>query len=159
MEDIANKLYLAFIENIGINLNDKYVYHFYFSDVPEVVWGEFWNVCPCSIVPFITPDKATITNIYECELEYEINLVTSNSCFSMQDCIDQIIALGWLDLHENILYDGKSMSFKFGEHFEDTENKIKQIDGSFSKIWEKTDDTESMIDNLIDKIGGGNDEW
>jgi uncharacterized protein YdcH (DUF465 family) len=51
------------------------------------------------------------------------------------------------------------VNFKFGEHFEDTENKIKYIDSTFNKIWEQTDDSDDMIDNLIDRIGGQDDVW
>ena len=153
------ELYLAFIDNVGTNLDEKYVYQFYFSETPEVVWGEFWNVCPCSIVPTIIPDKATISVIYECEFDKELSLAINNSCFSMQDCIDQIIALGWFELNENVIYNDKTMLFKFGEYFEDTENKIKYIDSTFNKIWEQTDDSDDMIDNLIDKIGGNENVW
>ena len=49
--------YLVFIENVGTNLDDKFVYYFYFSQTPEVVWGDYWNVCPASIIPEIKPDK------------------------------------------------------------------------------------------------------
>ena len=31
------ELYLAFIDNVGTNLDEKYVYQFYFSETPEVV--------------------------------------------------------------------------------------------------------------------------
>ena len=51
------------------------------------------------------------------------------------------------------------MSFKFGEHFNETEKKINFINGTFNKIWEQSDDSEDMIDNLIDKIGGNENVW
>ena len=153
------ELYLAFIDNVGTNLDEKYVYHFYFSETPEIVWGEFWNVCPCSIVPTIVPDKATISSIYECEFNTELSLVTNNSCFSMQDCIDQIIALGWFEINDNVLFNDKTLFFSFGEHFENVENKITSANGEMVKIWEQTDDSDDMIENLIDRMGGRDDEW
>lgn len=154
-----NELYLVFIDNVGTNLDDKFVYHFYFSETPEVVWGEFWNICPCSIVPTIIPDKATITKIYEVESDYEISTVVKNSCFSMQDCIDRIISLGWVDFNEKIFIKGKLIKFDFGEHFIETETKLKFMETSMSKIWEITDDSEDAINDLIDKIGGNDNEW
>lgn len=156
---MENELYLVFIENIGENLNGKYVYHFYFSETPEVVWGEFWNVCPCNIVPNITPDKATITCIYSCEIDFNISNVVNNSCFSMQDCIDGIISLGWIDFDENVTYENRLIKFDFGEHFENVESKIKIMNSEFDLVWEHTDDSEDVINDLIEKIGGSDEEW
>lgn len=154
-----SELYLVFIDNVGTNLDDKYVYQLHFSETPEVVWGEFWNICPCSIVPTIIPDKVTISQIYEVELDYEISTVVNNSCFSMQDCIDRIISLGWIDFTEKINIEGKLIKFDFGEHFVETENKMKFLDSEMRLIWENSDDSENAINDLIDKIGGNNDEW
>ena len=156
---MGSELYLVFIDNVGTNLDDKYVYQLHFSETPEVVWGEFWNICPCSIVPTIIPDKATITQIYEVELDYEISTVVNNSCFSMQDCIDRIISLGWIDFTEKINIEGRLIKFDFGEHFVETENKMKFLDSEMRMIWEHSDDSEEVINDLINKIGGNNDEW
>jgi hypothetical protein len=154
------ELCLVFIDNVGTNLDDKYVYQLYFSETPEVVWGEFWNVCPCSIVPVIHPDLGTISQVYEVELDHEISIVTQNSCFSMQDCIDGIISLGWIDFSERIMLNDKLIKFDFGEHFEDTESKVQFLGSKMKFLWEKQDNSEEDIDNLIDKLGGGiNDEW
>ena len=152
------ELYLAFIDNVGTNLDEKYVYQFYFSETPEVVWGEFWNVCPCSIVPDIHPDISTINFIYEIEIDNELSTVAENSCFSMQDCIDGIISLGWVDFNENVLMDGKLIKFDFGEIFESVENKIRCLNSEMKFLWEKTDNSEEVIEELIDKLGGC-DEW
>jgi hypothetical protein len=152
------ELYLVFIDNVGTNLDEKYVYQLYFSETPEVVWGEFWNICPCSIVPNIIPDKATINTIYEIEVDYEISTVVTNSCFSMQDCIDRIISLGWIDFSEKINIGGELVKFDFGEHFCECEEKIKFLSSTLKLIWENTDDSEDAINDLIEKIGG-NDEW
>lgn len=153
------ELYLVFIDNVGTNLDDKYVYQLYFSETPEVVWGEFWNICPCSIVPDIRPDLATINLVYEVELDYEISTVINNSCFSMQDCIDRIISLGWIDFSERIHIEGKLIKFDFGEHFVETENKIKFLDSEMRLLWERTDDSEEAINDLLNKIGGTENEW
>lgn len=160
--------YLVFIDDVGTNLDDKFVYQFYFSDRPEVVWGDYWNICPSSIVPHIKPDINSISKIYECELNHKLNLVTNNSCFSMQDCIDQIIALGWFDLDSGISFKDESgnnvMSFKFGEDSSCIEEKMRHIGSEFNNskvVWEHQDESEDMIDNLIDKLGGEEDglEW
>lgn len=148
------EIYLVFIENVCTNLDEKNVYHFYFSDRPEVVWGEYWNICPVSIVPSIKPDILSISRIYEIETDTVINLVTENSCFSMQDCIDQIIALGWFD----------TFAFRFGENINNVKAILNNIHCSletFPIVYEKQDESEEMIDNLIEKLGGDGDglEW
>ena len=153
------ELYLVFIDNVGTNLDDKLVYQLYFSETPEVVWGEFWNVCPCGIVPNIRPDKATINFIYEIEIDYEISTITENTCFSMQDCIDGVVSLGWIDFQERIRRDGKLIKFDFGEEFSETKSKISYLDGAMNIVWENKDESEDAINDLINKIGGNGDEW
>ena len=155
--------YLVFIVDVGTNLDDKFVYYFYFSQTPEVVWGDYWNVCPASIIPEMKPDWASISKIYECHLDKPLNLVTKNSCFSMQDCIDQIIALGWFDIDSNVIFEDENHigTFKFGEDYEYIERKIKSIGSSMELHYEKIDETDDMIDTLIEKLGGESDglEW
>lgn len=153
------ELYLVFIDDVGTNLDDKFVYHFYFSETPEVVWGEFWNVCPCCIVPTIAPDIATISCIYEIEMDNELQIVTNNSCFSMQDCIDRIVSLGWFDFSENVLINNRIVKFDFGEHYEEVTAKMNYLCCEMAKIWEVSDNSEDAINDLIDKIGGSNGEW
>lgn len=157
------KQYLVFIADVGTNLDENHVYNFYFSETPEVVWGDFWNVCPASIIPEVKPDLSAISTMYECHFEEALNLVTKNSCFSMQDCIDQIIALGWFDIDSKMIFDEEKniISFKFGEDFEYVERKIKFFNYTMEKKYEKVDETDEMIDNLIEKLGGDSDglEW
>ena len=164
--NMVENLYLVFIKNIGISLEGKYKYEFYFSERPEVVWGDYWNVCPASVIPDIKPDINSINRIYELELYDKLNLVTENSCFSMQDCIDNIICLGWFDIDSEYYLPNENtvIKFRFGDHAENVYELLSYIgvilDGN-SLIYEKTDDSEEMIDNLIDKLGGENDglEW
>ena len=155
--------YLVFIIDVGTNLDDKYVYHFYFSETPEVVWGDFWNVCPASIIPEVKPDLSAISRIYECYFDEPLNLVTKNSCFSMQDCIDQIIALGWFDINSGLIFDNENRvtSFKCGEDYEYVERRINYFHYSMNLNYEKIDETDEMIDSLIEKLGGNDDglEW
>ena len=161
---MSTELYLVFIEDVGTNIDEKFVYNFYFSDRPEVVWGDYWNICPSSIVPIIKPDINSISRIYECEIDYKLNLVVDNSCFSMQDCIDQIIALGWFDLNSNIKNKDIIMSFKFGDSIDVISDKFNMLGVDLNEnkiIWEHQDESEEMIDDLIDKLGGKDDgiEW
>lgn len=154
-------IYLVFIEYIGLTVNEKYIYKFHFSERPEVVWGDYWNVCPSSVIPNIKPDINSINKIYEVELDYRLNLAIHNSCFSMQDCIDQIIALGWFDIDSDIFYEDEIniMKFRFGENFETVEKYLKFINVNMDNIvYEKSDDSDEMIDKLIDKLGGQNND-
>lgn len=151
--------YLVFIAEVGTSLDENYVYHFYFSTTPEVVWGDFWNVCPASIIPDIKPDLNSISHIYECEFTKPLNLVTENTCFSMQDCIDQIVPLGWFNIHSGMVFEdeGHVTAFKFGEDFEYIERKLKSFGYPMTLNYEKVDETDDMIDNLIDRLGGNDD--
>ena len=124
------ELYLAFIKLVGTDLDGHYVYRFSFTTVPETVWGKYWNVLPCSIVPNLEPDNACIKKTYLVSIDYKLNLVTESSCFSMQDCIDWVVAMGWFDIDNPNTTDsnGRTISFRFGEKFETVKGKLDSLE-------------------------------
>jgi hypothetical protein len=51
------------------------------------------------------------------------------------------------------------MKFRFGENFETVEKYLKFINVNMDNIvYEKSDDSDEMIDKLIDKLGGQNND-
>ena len=46
--------YLAFVRKIGNTINGDNIYEFMFTTVPDVVWGDNFNIIPARlhIVPF-----------------------------------------------------------------------------------------------------------
>lgn len=118
-------LYLVYVERIGKNLMDWYEYEFIFSETPDIVWGQNWEqMCPC-VCGDLRPDKSTYSIVKRLKTQIPLKCAQENSCFSMQDCIDGVIALSWEDISEYEEYpETGRIIFKFGEKYFDVENKL-----------------------------------
>ena len=116
-------LYLIYVKPLGKNTNEEYEYEFFFSETPDTVWGENWNVACPSACGDLTPEESTYSVIKRVKDLNPILCVQQNSCFSMQDCIDGIIALCW--------FEDFSVVFKFGESYKDVENKLANVNIHF----------------------------
>lgn len=116
--------YLVFINPLGIDSYDRYIYEFLFSEEPENVWGPDWHVSPAKLSNNLLPEPTTYS--IKRILKTTINLRTAqkSSCFSMQDCIDGIVALGYEDISKLEEYPEDRVVFNFGEKYIDTENKL-----------------------------------
>lgn len=118
-------LFLVYIEKIGKNLMDWYEYEFIFSENPDIVWGQNWEqMCPC-VCGDLRPDKSTYSVVKRLKTQIPLKCAQENSCFSMQDCIDGVIALAWEDISEYEEYpETGRIIFNFAEKYIDVENKL-----------------------------------
>ena len=114
-----NSLHLVYINPIGKDSNNLYEYEFFFSETPDIVWGQDWNIaCPAACENTL-PDPETYSEVKTLKTEIPLFCVPQNTCFSLQDCIDGIVCLGFFE-HEK-----KMIVFKFGEKYKDVMEKIK----------------------------------
>ena len=111
---------LVFINMLGKNSDEDYIYEFYFSHEPELFWGLDFEVKPASICNIKVPDKMTYEKIETLKTDILLNLSQKNCCFSMQDCKDKIIPVAWenLDNCEEYPEDGRIV-FPFGMDIDD----------------------------------------
>ena len=49
-------LYLIYVKPLGLNSSYLYEYEFFFSETPDTVWGENWNVACPSACGDLTPE-------------------------------------------------------------------------------------------------------
>jgi len=148
-----NQEYIAFIDLIGRSIDGKYVYRFDFTYDKDIVWGEYFNITPAIIVPDLQPEKNCLSRRATVEIPYNLGLAKRNSCFSMQDCIDGIIALCFSELDENVLYAGDDVFLiNFGETLESVEERLSKCGYKLEnfEVIETGDDT--IIDELIDNL-------
>lgn len=126
-------LFLVYIEPIGTNSHDLLEYDFLFSDAPDIVWEEDWaEQCPgaCSD---LRPGGEMIAEIKRLTTVVPFGLAQNNTCFSMQDCKDGIIALAWEDMSDYEEYpEPIRLIFKFGEPFDSVEDKLARRHQFFS---------------------------
>lgn len=126
-----NELYLVYAERINYlpNSNGLFEYELYFSETPEIAWGEDWNQqCPSACnKENLRPESTTYNIIKRLESDVVLACVGDNSCFSIQDCSDNIIPCMWEDLSECIEYPSPiRLIFHFGESMTSIIDKLKQ---------------------------------
>ncbi len=138
--------YLAFVSRAGETIDGKFIYTFFFSQDPDIVWGEDWNMIP-SIIPNLMPSMDTISIICDVVTERDFLLARENSCFTMQDCIDGIIALLFTRPRE------EELILHFGEEMDVVMDKLKRVGIEFSNIRNTTEEKEAeIIDNVINAL-------
>ena len=148
--------YLGYVDEIGRTINGDYIYRLYFTYDKDVVWGDYFNICPSSIVPNITPDINTMSHIANIYTPIKLELAKNNACFSMQDCIDGILPLAFININdedniENINNNG-ALIFRFGETIDNIVNICKKHDIFISDLEEITNNTIDDIDTIIDNL-------
>ena len=122
MEENTDNIFLIYVRMIGENGEGEYEYELFFSETPDIVWGEDWaEQCPAAIGD-IPPDEKVVSCVKRIISPYKINCAQNNFCFSMQDSIDGIISLCWcFDDSDNLLF-----KFNFGEKYDLVKNKLSE---------------------------------
>lgn len=119
-----NNLNLVYINPIGKNSEGKNEYEFFFSETPETVWAEDWNIEAPSACSNLQPEPSMYSLVERIETEVPLKCVQQNSCFSMQDCVDTIIAIVWEDISE---YEQFPEPYRIVIHYGERYEKVKEI--------------------------------
>ena len=114
-----NSLHLVYINPIGKDSNNLYEYEFFFSETPDIVWGQDWNIaCPAACENTL-PDPETYSEVKTLKTEIPLFCVQQNTCFSIQDCIDGIVCLGYFQTDKGVV------KFDFSETIYNVIEKIE----------------------------------
>ena len=144
----TSNLYLVYINPIGRDSGGLNEYEFFFSETPEIVWGEDWNVACPSACGVLLPDSTTYSHIEILKTEMEIGCAQENSCFSMQDMIDGIICLAYQRIEGLAEYPSPfRLVLHFGESYDDIITKFNELGLNFEG--EENDYAEKEDNNLI----------
>lgn len=125
---------IIFVNKLGKNSEDTYTYEFYFSEEPEMVWGQFWDNKPASINNITTIEKQNYDFVKILKTKINFDLAQKNSCFSMQDMKDLIIPVAWenIDGYEEYPENGR-LVFQYGTAQADVELNLAKRDLAFDK--------------------------
>lgn len=117
--------YLIYINPIGKNSNDLYEYEFFFSETPDIVWGEDWdNPCPAACENTL-PDPETYSEVKLLKTNIPLFCMQNNVCFSLSNCIDGIVCLAYEDISTYTEYpEPIRLVFKFSEEYNSVEEKL-----------------------------------
>lgn len=95
--------YLVYVTKVGTDKDGNNIYQFYFAEDPSKAFGENWAEQVPSIVD-CKPSDDSYNDIRTIITDKEIHTANENSCFSMQDCIDGVIAAAWMEEDDGYYY-------------------------------------------------------
>ncbi len=133
---------LIYINKVGKNWEDEYIYEFIFSNNIEDVdslQGEDWDTYPAAGSPTPPSNKSMITNVGVLRSQIKFDVIQDSTSFAFWDAIDGLIALGWEDINGYDEYPDKRLFFTYGEDISIIDNKLYERDLvlTYSKKLEK----------------------
>lgn len=129
-----SNLYLVYVEPIGKNTTDYYEYDFIFSETPDVVWGPNWENDTPAYCNYTKPDKSTYTHIERLKTQIPFNVIQENTCYSMKDGINKIIAIAWENINDYDEYPEEGrLVFHFGDKYNFVSDKLGMRHQLFSE--------------------------
>lgn len=141
--------FLAFVKKIGNTLDGQNIYEFMFTTVPDVVWGDNFNIIPAGIIPNITPEPNCLSRKGRVVTDIDFKLACTSTCFSMMDSIDGIIALCFTEAGID-----NEFHFKFAEPFDEVVTKLRKNGLNLEDIESIKFDDESIVDDVIKRLEG-----
>ena len=126
---------LTYINGLNKNYKGESIYEFLFSKSLEINFGEDWDVTPASSGNPTPPPIDEIITVAVLKTEdIELDLAINSDYFSMFDCVENIVALGWeKESPESEI----RLVFHFGESFESVKDKIYSRDKIIEIIKDK----------------------
>lgn len=144
--------FLAFVKNIGNTLDGQNIYEFMFTTVPDVVWGDNFNIIPAGIIPNLTPEPNCLSRKGRVITDIDFHLACKSTCFSMMDSIDGIISLCFTDAGID-----NEFHFDFGEAYDVVIDKLKRHNLFLTDIEDIKFNDDSIIDDVVKRLEDEND--
>lgn len=127
----TSNLKIIYIQHIGKNSEGYNIYHFLLSENDEDTFMEDWAEKPASNIPNdrLIPDESQYEYIKELKTDIILDLMQDNTCFSFQDCRDQIVALAYENLDDAEIYpEPFRVVIHFGDYIDDVERMLAKRD-------------------------------
>lgn len=120
-------MFLIYINKIGKDYKENYLYEFIFSDTIDDIDGDDWDTFPASGRPS-APHEHFIKKVGRLESEIIFDVIQDSDTFAVWDAIDGVIALAWENINEYESYPDKRLCFRFGETIAEVEEKLYEKD-------------------------------
>ena len=120
-----NEVALCFMRNVGTDIDGKNIYELLFSETIDTFWGEGFEYMPASLVNEMVPNKDSYSVTKTIKTSLKLCLATESSCHSMQDCMDNIIAMAYEDISDYDEFpDEGRLVLHFGDSYDEIERKL-----------------------------------
>jgi hypothetical protein len=118
------ELYLIYVNKLGVDWMDQYIYEFIFTDDIENVDGEDWDAVPASGRP--SPPNAEFVKMVGTltSTKLKFKLVQDSSTFSVWDAVDKVVALAWEDMDGYDDYPEHRLYLPFGDSIQSVKDKL-----------------------------------
>jgi hypothetical protein len=120
-------LFLIYVNMVGKDYKNNHIYEFIFSDSIKNIDGEDWDATPASGRPS-APHDNFIKKVGRLESQLILDVIQNSDTFAVWDAIDGVLALAWENIDAYQTYPDKRLCFKFGEPFEEVEEKLYEKD-------------------------------
>lgn len=120
-------MFLIYINKIGKDYKENYLYEFIFSNTIDDIDGDDWDTFPASGRPS-APHEHFIKKVGRLESEIIFDVIQDSDTFAVWDAIDGVIALAWENINEYDSYPDKRICFRFGETIAEVEEKLYEKD-------------------------------
>lgn len=121
--------YLVYVKLSYVNTDNTYVYDFFFSATPDIVWGLDWEINNPLSCTDLTPDPSTYSIIKRIQTKMPLKTIEETSCYSMEHAIPRIIALAWINIENLEEYpENGRMVFHFGDTMDEVKELLKKYD-------------------------------
>jgi hypothetical protein len=139
--------FLAFVRKIGNTLDGKNIYEFMFTTVPDVVWGDNFNIIPAGIIPNLIPENNCLSRKGRVITDIDFKLACESTCFSMMDSIDGIISLCFTEAGIE-----QEFHFDFGDEYNDVLAKLKKYNLELADIEDIKLYDDSIVDDVVKQL-------
>jgi len=120
-------LFLIYINMVGKDYKNNFIYEFIFSDTVTDIDGEDWDTYPASGRPE-PPNEGFIKKVGKLESELKLDVIQNSDTFAVWDAVDGVIALAWENINAYDSYPEHRLCFKFGETIKSVEDKLYEKD-------------------------------
>lgn len=127
----SSDLKVVYVQYVGKNSEGFNVYQFLLSENTEDTFAEDWAEKPASNIPNdrLLIDESQYEYIKELKTTVTLDLMQDNTCFSFQDCRDQIVAIAYENLDDAEFYpEPCRIVIHFGDLIDDVERMLAKRD-------------------------------
>lgn len=120
----TSNLYVIYVQEVGKDNDNNYVYEFLISEDPDSVWVDSWNELPVCNEQDTKPSEDEYDYVKELRTEIKLSLGQNNCCVSFMDVKDNIAALAYEDLSEAEEYPDPRIVILYGDPLDEVEEML-----------------------------------
>lgn len=120
----TSNFYVIYVQEVGKDNDNNYVYEFLISEDPDSVWVDSWNELPVCNEQDTKPSEDDYDYVKELRTDIKLSLGQNNCCVSFMDVKDNIAALAYEDLSEAEEYPDPRIVILYGDPLDEVEEML-----------------------------------